>query len=149
MRNQKAARSCAKYAMSGSGHGPEKCVEQEVLLWLHASGFIAHVYESKAQWSGAAQRFCRQVLPKGHPDILAWSAEGHPVAIELKAPGRRSTLRDDQRIFLKDLIAHNVFAVVVDNCLDLESCFTRWLELDSPSERQEYLLGLLPKEKHL
>jgi hypothetical protein len=133
--------------MSSRGLGPEKILEQEFLLCLHALGFWVCVYESKAQWSGAAQRFCRQVLPKGHPDLLAVSAEGYPCAIELKAPGKRSTIRADQYTFLQNLISHNVFAVCCDNVDDFESWFRQWISLEDPSERQAFALELLPRPR--
>lgn len=71
---------------------PEKGVQAEVMQWLKASGFSCHSIEAKAVYSFEVGRYVRGQTDAGVADLFGSSPGGLAVFIELKAPGRRSTL---------------------------------------------------------
>lgn len=128
---------------------PEKDVEAEVMTWLSANQFDCHVVESKAVYSYSAGRYLHGQTNPGFSDIVGNDANGMAVFIELKAKGRRSTLRQKQKAFLKKKIASNCFAVVVDSAELLATTYKEWSKLraDSPKTSQFYLFDQLPKKR--
>lgn len=99
---------------------PELEVQRQVLAWLKEHGFSCHVVESKATYSKTAGRFVRSKTTVGFSDITGATPNGLACYIEVKAVGRRGTLRAGQRAFLMAKIQLGAFAVCVDsvNCLE-------------------------------
>ena len=122
---------------------PEKKVEQEVLAWCKAKGWSVSVVESKAVFSQRQGRFLQGQAKKGFADLVGLTDTGRFVAIELKAPGKRSTLREEQRKYLHSVIAKHGFAAVVDCATLLDKTYTQWTQHTDP---QIYLLSCLPPE---
>lgn len=122
---------------------PEKMLETQVLYWCRSRNWKVHVVDSKAVYSIAAGRFLNSQAPVGFPDIVGMTNEGIFVGIELKAKGRRATLKPHQRMFLLDCIKHNGFAVCVDSVELLSELYHSWA--NSPSVL--FLMDSLPKEK--
>lgn len=125
---------------------PEKEVERSVMGWLNANGFSCHVVESKAVFSKAAGRFIKGQTQAGVADIFGCAPDGTAVFLELKAPGRRSTLKVHQREFLLTKIMIGAFAVCVDS-VDLLSRY--WSEFEhrrkmDPMLARNFLLRQLP-----
>lgn len=128
-------------------HGrPEKEVEKSVMQWLSSQNIFATVIESKAVYSAAAGRYLTGQAISGYPDIAGLNDQGLFVAIELKSPGRRSTLRDSQRAFLEQVIHQNGFACCTDSVSHLSSLYFSWLNLDK-NARQTALYNDLPRRK--
>ncbi len=125
---------------------PERDLQKEVINWLNSLGFSVDNVESKAQFSETMQRYISQPNAPGLPDIIGNDPNGHSVYIEMKAPGKRSTLREKQRIFLNKKIDSNAFAIVVDSKEDIWKWYGHWSFL-SRADRVTYLRGLLPPEK--
>jgi hypothetical protein len=72
------------------------------------------------------------------------------VFIELKAKGRRSALRENQREFLIEKINTGCFAVVVDSLELLENQWERFCLLKKRRQYQmakDFLFTALPKKK--
>jgi hypothetical protein len=70
--------------------------------------------------------------------------------IELKAPGRRSTLKPHQRDFLLGKISMGAFAVCIDSVELLSETYNEWLALRTEKYfdgAKQYLIGRLPKIK--
>lgn len=105
---------------------PEKEVEKEVVLWMKMMGWKYTVIESKAVYSQAMGRYMHSQAKKGHADITGITDCAVGFAVELKAPGKRSTLREDQRIFLVDYISRGGFACVTDSVSHLENLYKKW-----------------------
>lgn len=122
---------------------PEKKVQQDVLAWCASSGWRISVVESKAVYSITRQRFLRGQARKGFADLVGLTDKGIFVAIELKAPGRRSTLRPDQRTYLQEVIGSGGFAAVVDSAKLLDSIFAQWQSHPDP---RLFLRSCLPPE---
>lgn len=99
---------------------PEAQVVNAVMAWLKDNGFSCHVVESKATYSKAAGRFVRSKTTVGFSDITGATPNGLACYIEVKAVGRRGTLRASQRAFLMAKIQLGAFAVVVDSVRCLE-----------------------------
>lgn len=123
---------------------PEKLVELQVLEWCRKQGWHVSVVESKAVFSASAGRYLSGQVKAGFPDVVGLTQQGLFVAIELKAPGRRSTLRDQQRAYLNQVICRHGFGLVVDCAEYLEKCYQGFLHSD---DKKNYLLSLLPKSK--
>jgi len=124
---------------------PEKQTEKEVLQLLRSKGWFVEVVESKAVFSQAAGRFLRGQATTGFVDIVGCTSSGQSVAIELKALGRRSSLREQQREFLNQVICRGGFGCVVDSAAFLESLHRAYLA----NPRPETLSDFLPKKKKL
>lgn len=129
--------------MGKKNAGPEKQLEKEVLVWCRTRGWKVHVVEAKAVYSVAAGRYLNSQIPPGFPDVVGMNESGVFVGIELKAHGRRSTLRDNQRLFLIECISHGAFAVCVDRLDQLVEFYKAW----SISPSKEYLISILPVKK--
>lgn len=135
---------------SNRNNKPEKIVENNVIWWLQRNGFSVDVYDSKATFSVASQRYKKSKNMKiGTPDLLGVSPEGFFVAIELKAPGKEEVCSFLQRQFLVDKIERNGFGLVVSDISFLQETWLTWLNLRKSSkddEAKKLLKSLLPKK---
>ena len=102
---------------------PEKEVEKEVMEWLKRNDFSCHVVESKAVFSASAGIFLHSQADPGMSDIIGCTPDGMGCFIELKAKGKKSTLKMHQRKFLLSKIARGAFSVCVDSVEYLEKCW--------------------------
>lgn len=122
---------------------PEKEVERDVLLWLRKIDCFINVYDSAAQ-PDSYNNFKRVHVKTGTPDLIGCTAEGVFIAIELKAPGRRSTLKEHQRYFLNRVIKNNGFAACIDSVDRLRDLYNAWIRLEDPEMKENLLLLDLP-----
>ena len=125
---------------------PEKEVEKAVTRWLKDNGFSCNVVDSKAVYSTSSGRYMNGKTDMGFSDIVGCTPNGLAVYIELKAKGKRSTLKIHQYDFLLNKINHGAFAVCVDSvdCLvDIVSKFRHC----SYENRIKLLTDHLPKKK--
>jgi len=126
---------------------PEKEVEFKVKCWLKRHQFSFDVIEAKNTYSSQSGRYTGSNVPSGFPDVCACDRNGFSVWIELKAPGKLSTLRGAQRVFLLDKIHHNAFACVCDSVDRLEFIYKRWLALRNSREfvsARNFLMNFIP-----
>lgn len=132
-------------------HGsPERDVQDEVIKWLRSNGFSINVVESKATFDLKSNRYIGQSVKQGFVDLVGNYKTGLSVFIELKAPGRRYTLRDNQRKFLLEKINSGCFAVCVDSVMLLKNQFERFMLHHSRQQfdlAKEFLLTALPPMK--
>lgn len=131
---------------------PEKEFEQVALAWLRANGFHVNVVESKATFNPQLGRYVNQSVKGGFADIVGNHQSGLAVFIELKAPGRRSTLRDNQREFLLSKIQTGCFAVCVDSLMLLQNQFERFMLHHRRGQYQlakDFLIAALPIKKEI
>lgn len=125
---------------------PEKELEKQMLPFLKSLGIFAWVVDSSAVYSASAGRYLYSQADVGCPDIIGVNHLGLFVAIELKSPGRRSSLKEHQRDFLTRLIQHNSFACCSDSVSHFSSLYSSWLT--TPLEnRQAMLMQDLPKQR--
>lgn len=119
---------------------------------MRDNGWSVDVMESKSFWNSKAQAWTQHGLKEGTPDVVGCSNEGIAVFIELKAPGRLSTLRESQRHFLEKKIMANSFAVVVDSIDRLSSLYNQWMVMRKELrliDMRNFLLSYLPKNKNI
>lgn len=121
---------------------PEKQVEQEVLNWCRLRGWDVNVIEAKSTFSEQQGRYIAQAAAPGISDIVGNTRTGLAVFIELKATGKLSTIRANQREFLLRKINTGCFAVCVDSVSRIE---TLWNGFVSSSDKKLYLVEALPK----
>jgi len=123
---------------------PELKTEVEIKSVARKLGWSLDKIESKATYSLAAKRFLRsKSAPVGFSDYVGCSDAGWCLYIEAKARGKLKTLRAEQDEFLREKIAHNAFAVVVDSGELLERLWSTF-KSTPPEARQEFLLSLIP-----
>lgn len=144
--NKFIAKSAKSNKPKRTNQRPEKIVECEVIQWLRNNQFFVHVVESKAVWNAHAGRYLTGQTVVGFPDVVGCTAQGLHVAIELKAPGRLSTLRPQQAEYLRKAICRGCFAVVVDSVPLLISIYEKWVSIREREGRITYLLSCLPKK---
>lgn len=128
---------------------PEKQTEKEVMAWLEKNGFAVSVVESKAVYSKSAGRYLRGQTEAGFSDIVGVDGNAYAVFIELKAHGRRNTIRASQVEFLKTRISRGAFCVCTDSVDHVSSMYYAWLDMKNKSEddARKFLLKDLPKAK--
>lgn len=124
---------------------PERDTEKSVLKWGRLNGFHLHVVEASS-YDRVTGRMGQAKAEAGFPDVVGNTSNGLGCYIELKAKDRRSKLSDSQRVFLKNKIAQNCFAVVVDSSEKLQQYWKGFCSLKTPTERQHYLIDCLPKQ---
>jgi hypothetical protein len=116
-------------------------------------GFCVETVESKAVYSKAAGRYLEGQANAGFSDTCGVTPYfGVAFFCELKAPGRRSTLKVHQRDFLLEKIEMGAFACCVDSTALFDELWTEWLSLRKEGYFQaskEMLAGRLPKIKEL
>lgn len=95
--------------------GPEKIVEKDVLAYCSNMGWFVSVVDSSAVYSAKSGGYRRGMAKKGFPDIVGCDHNGRFVAIELKAKGKLSTIRAEQKAYLNKATACGAFAVCVDS----------------------------------
>ena len=126
---------------------PERDLQQEVLRWMNNNGFHVHNINSSASYSLAAGRYISQShAAPGLPDIIGNDNKGHAVYIELKAKGKRSTLKPHQRQFLVNKIKTMCFAICADSIQMINDHYDQWL-WTLEDECESFLLSLLPPER--
>ncbi len=97
--------------------------------------------ESKGYYSAAAGRYMQGITRNGFADLVGNFDNGQAFFIEVKAPGKRSTLRAEQRDFLIEKINTGCFAIVCDSVQYLDAVI--WAYLKSPNPK-DFLLRELP-----
>lgn len=124
---------------------PEKEVERAVLARLRALGFSLDVVESKAHRSMSGNYFTQSVK-SGVTDLIGCSPQGIGCFIELKAPGKRSTLKEHQRDYILEKAKRGAFAVCVDSddlCVSYWDTFLKERRL-SVQNAYRFLESVLP-----
>lgn len=132
---------------------PEFEFKKVMVKWLSDNGWECDVVESKAVYNFAAGRYDHGQAEAGFSDIVGvvpWAGVG--AFIELKAPGKRSTLKPHQRDFLLRKIKKGAFGVCVDSIEILSDTYKCWLALRKEGMNREsivFLIECLPKIKEV
>lgn len=123
---------------------PELDLEREAIRYFNSMGWDLDSIESKNQYDPRSGKYLASPNESGIVDCVGNDNYGNAVYIEWKAPGKISTLREKQRMFLIRKINTNCFAVVADSIKFVEEHYNAWL---SHSRPRDFLFSLLPKEK--
>lgn len=108
---------------------PEKQVVKAILTWGNDNGFDLDVIEASTFDRYKVSMAHDTKVVAGYSDISGNDRFGLACYIEVKAPGRRSTLRESQRFFLERKISSGAFACVTDNISHLHNLYHQWLVL--------------------
>lgn len=142
-----AKRNMPKPPRKTKNQTPEKDVERECLTYLRSIGCDVCVVESKATYTQGG--FYRsQTVKSGFSDIVGCDPNGIYLAIELKAPKRRATLKPHQREFLVEKIKRGAFGVCVDSADLLRDLYQKW-NCIAGEPAKKFLLDQLPNDKTL
>src|SRR5574343_142669 len=123
---------------------PEKDVQTAIMNKMRELGLFVFRVEARALDIGGNLSYSE--TSSGVSDLLAVSTTGQFLAVEVKASGRRSTLRYSQRVFLTSVIASNGFASVSDS---VEHFVSLWQTYQKTPDalKKALLLNDLPREK--
>jgi hypothetical protein len=120
---------------------PEKLVERDIMAWAFQRGWLLHVIDSKKQRNAKGDFVFSDAAPTGISDLVGCDKRGQAVYIELKAPGKESVCRLEQRNFLLRVIEHNAFACVVSSPEQLEEIYCTWVGHENG---RKYLTSKIP-----
>lgn len=120
---------------------PEAILALDIKKTLNEWGWSVDIVESKAVYSEAAGAYLHGKTRPGFSDIVGNDCNGFAVYIEVKAKGKRSTVRPDQYKFLTEKINTNAFAIVADSIEYISNAHDVW----STSRDKNFLLDELPK----
>lgn len=109
---------------------------------LEAKEWSMTIIEAKANFSEESGRYTWGAVEPGFPDLSGNMPTGLAVFIEVKAPGKRSTIRPAQREFLLRKIATNCFAICCDSIEYFERVFGEWQKAEN---KKALLLRELPE----
>jgi hypothetical protein len=125
---------------------PEEPVVIDCLKWLKQNGFHVQRVESKAVKNHLTGNWSNPQIQPGTPDIIGNSPEGIGVFVEVKAPGKRSSVRVSQYKYLSEKLKINCFVAVVDSAKYLETMYKHWchLRLGCLDSAKQYLERALP-----
>lgn len=126
---------------------PEKEVEKEVRAWARKFGFDLTVVDTKNVYSSDSGGYSRNMASESLSDLIG-DIKGWACFIELKARGRRSTLKPHQYLFLERKIKNGCFACCVDRAAQVESLYITCKDMPL-DDRIKFLLSELPKPKRL
>lgn len=120
---------------------PEKQVEKEVLFVAKKLGFHLEVVDSKKTFSKRGF-LGRGNAPSGMADLIGNCPNGNFAAVELKARGRLSKIRNSQKIWLQLKASMGCFVCVVDSGDMFIKCWNYWRSLPE-SEKIKWVSVLL------
>lgn len=136
---------------SRKNNKPEFELKKKFIAWLDVNCFECDVVESKGVYNFAAGRYDHGQTKAGFSDIVGVTPY-HGVAcfIELKAPGKRGTLKSHQRDFLMRKIRREAFAVCTDSIEHFVEIYEVWRRLRSQfkiKQAENFLMMSLPDVK--
>jgi hypothetical protein len=142
-------RQLPKEKRKKKNNDPERQVESEMIKTLNKLGFCLQKIESKATYSIKAGSYKSQSAKQGTSDIVGCAPSGLGVFIEVKAPGKLSTLKQHQAEYLIERAERGAFAGCFDSLEGVLSSYEVWLEKRKASKAEafKYLMGILPKFK--
>lgn len=124
---KKAAREMS--GASRKNKSPEKTVVKNILKTLRSAGFCLDVVEA-SNYDRIKQAVVHDIkVAAGYSDISGNDKLGFAVYIEAKAPGKRSSLRELQRMFLERKIKSGAFACVSDSDVHVVELYSKWIRL--------------------
>jgi len=125
---------------------PEEVAVKEILSWCDKNNWSVHRVESKAVYSAAAGRYLRGQAVPGFTDLVGNTDTGQAVFIEVKARGKRATIKPHQTEFIRDKIRTGCFAMCADTADYLGNNWVVYSAL-STELGKKYLSDLLPKSR--
>lgn len=135
---------------------PEFEFKKLAVKWLAENGFECDVVESKGVYNFAAGRYDQGKAEAGFADIVGVSPYfGVACFIELKAPGKRYSLKVHQRDFLLRKIKAGAFAICADSTFYIDDIYKCWVALRREQNKFgleasiTFLVECLPKVKEL
>lgn len=108
---------------------PEEQLQKATTKLLRSMGFSIQVVESKAVYNPKKGRYLSGQTKSGTSDIYGCDPVGFGVFIEMKAPGKRSTVKQHQVEYLWDKIRRGAFGYVCDDNEKLKTDYSQWLRL--------------------
>ena len=132
--------------LQAKNNKPEEIFKREIISYLIRNGFDVDVVESKAVYSQRLKRYLHSQATPGMSDLVGNDMNGHACFIELKAPKKLKTLRENQKLFLKKKVESNAFACVVDSLERFVMIYNDWRDYKARSdyEARQFLLNMIP-----
>lgn len=124
---------------------PEETVVTDLMLFYKRNKFFIKNYESKAKNINGVWR--TSGLSDGTPDLMGVCPNGYFHANEVKAPGKRSSLRPNQREFLMRVILNNGFAICSDSVEHTKKLYDKWIKEKELKKKRDLLIQDLPVKR--
>jgi hypothetical protein len=130
---------------------PEAELEKHIRALFVELKFSMNKIESKAVYNVQAGTYLRGQTDAGVSDYVGCDPSGYGAFVEVKAPGKRSTLKPHQRAFLEDKINKGAFACCVDSVELLYKTWHEWQvrRLMEKMLARTYLLRALPRQGNM
>jgi hypothetical protein len=122
---------------------PEADLQKEIIINARKDGFEFYITDSSAKWNEEAQAYISDKFAEGMSDLTG-DRDGIACYVEVKAPGKRSTLKEHQREFLIEKINRGCFAMCADSYEDIVITWNKWRQ---KGNYKQYLIDCLPKSK--
>jgi len=94
---------------------PEKKIQDQIEQYARLKGLVVFTVDSKGVFVPGAKRFVASKTTKGVSDLIMCNNWGQFIAVEVKAKGRRSTVKPEQFDFLESIIERDGIAIVSDS----------------------------------
>lgn len=120
---------------------PEADLQAKIIKNGKKDDFKLYITDSSARWSGEAEAYVSEKYESGMSDLTG-DRDGLACYVEVKAPGKRYTLKMHQREFLLKKIDRGCFAVCVDS---YELLVETWVKWRQKGNYKEVLKRALPK----
>lgn len=104
---------------------PENAAQADIVKRGRRDGFELYITDSSAKWNSEAQAYVSDVFEKGMSDLTG-DKDAVPCYVEVKAPGKRSTLKEHQRQFLIRKINRGCFVCCSDRYEHLIKLWNKW-----------------------
>lgn len=114
----------------------------EILNYLKLINWSVDIVEAKGVYNESAGRYLHGKTRPGFSDICGNMPNGIAIWIEVKAPGKRKTIRVEQYQFLIEKISSNCFAIVCDGIDYFKYIFNEWI---ISNNKKATLLNELPQ----
>jgi len=121
---------------------PEYDLQAEIIKTAKKDGFKFYITDSSARWSYEKEGYVSETFESGMSDLTG-DRDGLACYIEIKAPGKRSTLKPHQREFLMRKIGRGCFACCVDSYELITETWDKWRQSGNYSM---VLIKCLPRE---
>lgn len=119
---------------------PEEDAKADILRWCRIQNWFMTVVEARAQFSTTTGTYKSTQTKAGTSDLIGCTNTGTAAFIEVKALGKRATLKPHQRDFLVQAIARGAFACVSDSAAHLSQLSLEWIEAGDATARKRILL---------
>lgn len=117
----------------------EKDIVKAILQYINVVYRKGHVWRNNVGATtftspdgNREKKFFVRFAEKGQADIIGYTNEGFFIAIEVKAPGKKRTITEEQEAFLSGVRQAGGLAILADCLEDVISALDKWKGAEEP-----------------